>query len=393
MSQPRIVTDHRPFGLYLRRIRENRQLSLDAVEEMTVGYPEPVTKSHLSRIENGRAVPTFPRMFALSQVYGVPISSMAERFETDLRRDGSTDSVLDPEQPQGFLDRVKEFRQKGRYDLILKWTTAALDALQPGEREDRIELQRRISIWQVGAMIKLEHYESCKVRCEQLLGWIPSSSEYHLRALLSFVICSYRLRRFEVALMGRDWVERKLLDGEWPADLIAIAHSTSASVHHAVGDYAKAKEGFQRALALFDELNDGLERCRARINLGQALTDLGQHRTAIRYLTAGVDEATGGRWDRLAAIGLSHLAVVHFKDDRLAAAERYAIQSNAYARGLDLKPTLFRNCYYLWKLAGLRHDEAGVAANEKSLRALKHRVPRDMHEVEAFLHANERGDQ
>ena len=134
MSQPSIVTDHRPFGLYLRRIRENRQLSLDAVEEMTVGYPEPVTKSHLSRIENGRAVPTFPRMFALSQVYGVPISSMAERFETDLRRDGSTDSVLDPEQPQGFLDRVKEFRQKGRYDLILKWTTAALDALQPGER-------------------------------------------------------------------------------------------------------------------------------------------------------------------------------------------------------------------------------------------------------------------
>jgi tetratricopeptide (TPR) repeat protein len=201
------------------------------------------------------------------------------------------------------------------------------------------------------------------------------------------------LRRFEVALMGLEWVERKLLDREWPLDLVAIAHSTSASVHYAVKDYAKAKEGFQRALALFDELDNALERCRARINLGQTLSDLGRHRSAIHYLTAGTDEAIAHQFDRLTAIGLSHLAAVYFKEDRLAACERHAIQSNTYARSLDHKPTLFRNCYYLWKLAGVRMDEPGVAANAKSLKALQHRVPRDMPEVDAFFHSKERGDR
>ena len=81
MSERQPREENANFGRYLRRIREDRRLSLDAVEELTLGYPEPVTKSHLSRIENGQAIPTFPRMFALTQVYGVPISVMAERFE------------------------------------------------------------------------------------------------------------------------------------------------------------------------------------------------------------------------------------------------------------------------------------------------------------------------
>ena len=45
----------RRFGTYLRRLRESRKLSLDAVEELAAGYPERITKSHLSRIENGQA--------------------------------------------------------------------------------------------------------------------------------------------------------------------------------------------------------------------------------------------------------------------------------------------------------------------------------------------------
>jgi len=69
------LTESRRFGRYLRRIREERKLSLDSVEEMTLSYPERITKSHLSRIENGQAVPTFPRMFALSQIYGVCLLS------------------------------------------------------------------------------------------------------------------------------------------------------------------------------------------------------------------------------------------------------------------------------------------------------------------------------
>ena len=84
----------RKFGESLRKVREGRRLSLDSVEEMSAGFPERVTKSHLSRIENGLAYPTFTRLFALSRIYGVPIASIAERFDLALQQ--RTDAVPKP---------------------------------------------------------------------------------------------------------------------------------------------------------------------------------------------------------------------------------------------------------------------------------------------------------
>ncbi len=72
--------DNKRFGGYLRRIREERKLSLAAVEKMSHGLPERVTKSHLSRLENGQASPSFARMYTLCMIYGVPVSALADRF-------------------------------------------------------------------------------------------------------------------------------------------------------------------------------------------------------------------------------------------------------------------------------------------------------------------------
>src|SRR5262245_23771960 len=74
------------FGGYLKRLRETRRRSLHAVEELSASFPEKVTKSHLSRIENGLALPTFPRLMAMGHIYGVGIASLAERYEIELRR-------------------------------------------------------------------------------------------------------------------------------------------------------------------------------------------------------------------------------------------------------------------------------------------------------------------
>ncbi len=78
-QQPAI--DNKQFGMILRRIREERRLSLAAVEKMSTGLPERVTKSHLSRLENGHASPSFARMYTLSMIYGIPVASLANRFE------------------------------------------------------------------------------------------------------------------------------------------------------------------------------------------------------------------------------------------------------------------------------------------------------------------------
>jgi transcriptional regulator with XRE-family HTH domain len=97
------------FGSYLKKVREGRRLSLDAVEELSAGFPEKVTKSHLSRIENGLALPSFPRLMALSHIYGMPIASLAERYELDLRR-GMSPVDLGGKSDEEVLEEIERLR-------------------------------------------------------------------------------------------------------------------------------------------------------------------------------------------------------------------------------------------------------------------------------------------
>jgi len=249
MGEHRIVTENRYFGRYLRRIREDRKLSLDAVEEMTMGYPEPVTKSHLSRIENGRAVPTFPRMFALCQVYGVPISSMAERFETDLRR--RDEPPVDMADPKLFVGCLEGLQKAGRHDSILNLTAAAIESLSESKAPDSGDLLSTISIWHINAMIMLGHYESAKVMSEEVLSKTSNDSETHLKALICFVRTSYRLKRFAVALMGLQQIDQLLDSKEWSPFLCSVAQATHGPVYAAIGDLQRAKECFESSIELF----------------------------------------------------------------------------------------------------------------------------------------------
>ena len=82
MAQEESVIQSKGFGKYLRRIREERRLSLDAVQEMSLGFPERVTKSHLSRIENGERQVTDVEIVGICQALGVSMSDLFEGLRT-----------------------------------------------------------------------------------------------------------------------------------------------------------------------------------------------------------------------------------------------------------------------------------------------------------------------
>lgn len=391
MGEHRIVTENRHFGRYLRRIREDRRLSLDAVEEMTMGYPEPVTKSHLSRIENGRAVPTFPRMFALCQVYGVPISAMAERFETELRR-GDNPSV-DMADPELFIAGLKELQKAGRHDSILNLTAAAIESLSEFKTTDSEDLLSTITIWHINAMIMLGHYESAKVMSEEILSRTSSDSETHLRALICFVRTSYRLRRFTVALMGLQQIDQLLDRREWNPRLRSIARSTHGQVHVAIGDLKRAKECFESSLESFQQVGDDFEACKARINLGQVLIDAGSLGAARRHLVQSLSDASEGKFDKLIALAASHMAVLSYKKGDMESAESFALRSNVIARPNEYRSVLFRNVFYLWKVAVDKNDLTAISSNERTLRALSNRIHDESPELEQFRRFIEGGDR
>jgi len=373
--------ENRRFGRYLKDIREQRKLSLDAVEEMSLGYPERVTKSHLSRIENGQAVPTFPRMFALSRIYGIPIASVAERFETHLER-----RMRPQDLGEKSFDEIRAQAERhgmaGRYREALALVSAALDRLvRGGDGETDLAAVVDLRLYEINCLVHLQRYESAKIECEKLLNRTDLSERQRLWALLSFVSCSYRLQRYSVARMALERVDRELDEHEHGERARAVAETIRGPALLAMGRTEDAAASFERALEMFRALGDPFQACKAQVNLAQALIDLGETKRARGHLRDALAVAEEEGYDKLRALALSHLVVVCHRAGETEAAEAYALRANAIARPRDYLSIVFRNCYYLREIAEQRGDRAAVRSNDRTLKAYVSRVEADMPEV------------
>lgn len=373
--------ENRRFGRYLRSIREHRKLSLDAVEEMSLGYPERVTKSHLSRIENGQAVPTFPRMFALSRIYGVPIASVAEKFETDLERDMRPADLAGKSIDEILLE-TERHGVAGRYREALALILAALERPgQDGNGAKENEAIVDLRLHEINCLVHLQRYESAKVECEKLLNRADLGDRQRLWALLSFVTSSYRLQRFTVARMALERVDRELSEHDHPDRARAVAETIRGPALIALGQTEEAAAAFGRALKMFGTLGDSFQACKAQVNLAQALIDLDEIKRARAHLREVMLVAETAGYDKLKALALSHLVVVHYRAGELDAAEACALRANAIARPRDYISIVFRNCYYLREIAAGRGDDAAVRSNERTLKAYLSRVDAEMPEL------------
>lgn len=381
-SEPR--EENRTFGQYLRRIREERRISLDVVEEMTVGYPEPVTKSHLSRIENGQAIPTFPRMFALSQVYGMPIATLAERFEINLKR-GMTSLDLSGKTHDEILDEARLLRLAGRYaDALMIYEAMLDDFAAVGEGDRDVSAFTDLRLERAKSLFHLGRYGLAKEESEKILNSPALSDTQRVLALQYFVICSYRLGRFNIALMGLEHVERVMGGADIPTRLRADLEAIRGNTLEALGNREQAIESYRAALKHYLELKIAFEACKTRINMSSAFIEIGKHSQAKRLLRQALTDADAGGYDRLTALAMSNLGLIAYRAEELSAAEGYCIRSNSIARPRDYFKVVFRNCYYLWKIALRRGDVAAARVNERSLKSYLGRIEDRLPEIDSY---------
>jgi tetratricopeptide (TPR) repeat protein len=379
VGQQQPVTENARFGMFLRRIREERRLSLDAVEEMSVGMPERVTKSHLSRIENGRAIPTFPRMFTLSQIYGIPVSFLAERFEICLKR-GMFPQEMFVRPVDEIRAEARRLRTAGRHAEALVLYEVLLERETGSPAECVIDVRLEI----VNCLVKLAREASAKEECEELLGSQAMTPRQKVVALQYFAICCYRLSKFTVAMMAIEKAEVELRALDEPDELRAHLAVLKGNLHFVTRRYTEAAEDFRQALEQFDRLGDAFESCRTRLNLASALIEVGARPRAREILKEALVTAEAAGYDRQRAYALSHMGMLAFREEDMDAAEAHCLRSNSFARPRDYGAVLFRNCYYLWRIAQLRRDEAGIRTNERTLRTYLSRVGDYMPEADEF---------
>ena len=70
------------LGSQLKKIREERKLTLGAVETLSAGLGATIPKTYLFRVERGKTFPTLPRLRTLAQVYQVKLARLVETLET-----------------------------------------------------------------------------------------------------------------------------------------------------------------------------------------------------------------------------------------------------------------------------------------------------------------------
>lgn len=374
----------RSFGGYLRRVREGRRLSLDAVEEMSQGFPERLTKSHLSRIETGQAIPTFPKLFALSRIYGVPVASMAERFDLELQRGAIVTDISGKSDEEAKAEALS-LVHSGRYLEALTLCMAVLERMRETANEpQKVRMHLDLRLYAIDCLIKLDRHEMAKADCEEVLGHPGLNLEQRLMSLHYFVICCNRLRRYTVARMALEGIEKELDAPGAPPRLRADIASARASVLRSMGLAPEAAEGFRKAMEMYEALQDPFETCRASANLGLVLFETGDPAAAKERLEAALRVAEASGYDRLRAVAMSHLAMLAYENKDYATAEAMALRSNAIARPREYLSLVFRNCFYLWKVAAATRDDAGVKLNERTLRVYLSRLEEDLPEAIAF---------
>lgn len=163
-----------------------------------------------------------------------------------------------------------------------------------------------------------------------------------------------------------------------------MTETIRAPVCFAMGRINDAVASFTRALELFRALVDPFEECKARINLSQALIELGELKRAHNHLNAALKSSEESGYDRLAALALSHLSLVTYRLHEPTQAEAYAFRSNAIARPREYLSIVFRNCFYLKSIAEEQGDGAAVKSNERTLKAYLSRVEPDLPEAIAY---------
>jgi tetratricopeptide (TPR) repeat protein len=375
-------------------VRERKKLSLDAVEEISAAYSERLTKSHLSRIENGLAEPSVRKLFALSQIYDMPLTSMAERFEIDLQREQRRIDVSG-KSPEAIRAEVGKLIEGGRYVEALLALTSAIDEMAPAGAttdEDQAPWVRRFRLGIADCLIHLGRYEAAKRETEELLGDPALSHEENLHLLECFVICCFRLGRLTVATMGLERAEREMRQQEIAPRITADFAMLRGNIASFMEQPVEALEAYARALRIYDEISVPFEACRVRVNMSWVLIQKDEYAAAREQLEAALLVAEASGYDRLRAFAMSHLAILAYRQDDMGAAESWAIRSNSIARPREFVTLVFRNCYYLMKIAEHGGDETGVNSNLRTLRALLSKVDENLPEAEAFRAATVGGE-
>lgn len=367
------------FGSYLRAVRESRRLTLEDVERETLAEPEPITRSLLSRMENGRSSISALKLLSLSRLYGVGFGLLAERLELEQELAEIPTEDVENLSPRQLMVLAREAGSRGRiHRALLLYESAEVGCIsRPEERGVRI--RARLGIGR--ALLAAGRFRNgCRV-----LEELSADDLSHEDRIWAYFLLCRGYRHMGRLLLARAVFRALEEAGEpVPAEIAPQIPALRAELLAEDGrldeSHGSWLEALDRARSASDAQSEvyctlslaEIERRRAKLDVAMEWAEKGRGMAQ----TLGFPFLLVKLWTETGRI---ERARSHFDSARKAWST-----ARRLARSLDLHPELFDIYHELWQLA----REQGNESEQRSyVRRLKHlsrfmeALPRDAKEL------------
>ena len=367
--------------------RERRGLSLDDVGALSRTFADPVTKSYLSRVENGRINLALSKMIPLSRIYEIPPEVLLERLELDMELDkvGGPDTAS--------LDYSElTLRGKTAIDRGYVWDAYAYfrDAVQVaassaifGRLRDHVEQFLCALMNLSGAARKLGRAQFA----------LHELKHIHASRGLSGRLCPLPMERLATAYLAmndtnnaRECADAAIAEAEkeQQTEYLGYLYSSRARIAVEGSDIGGALHLFQKAFEAFRETGRESECALTLYNLARTYFSLGRSKSARRALASADRLAKPLQQIRTCALVRILLGEIEEIENKPSDAEQHWRDAVTMARRLSDRAIRFQAEYFLYKQA--LSNGRGLAA--RSIEKRLHRdcpwIPQDVAELDAF---------
>lgn len=371
------------FGSYLKALRESRKLTLQDVERGTLHDPEPVTRSLLSRLENGKTSVSALKLLALSRLYGVGFGLMAERLELDHELEAAEEADLDRLPPEQLLERAKRAGLKGHvHRALLLYERAEVRCLDtPQARPARIRARLGVA----RSLLAAGRFRSaCRV-LEDLSG---DELDSDARAWAYFLMCRGHQHLGQQLIAAAVFEALEKQGPPWPPEIETQLPALRAEMAGAAGRHDEALADWLRALDAARRASDAHAETYSLLCLAATERRRGNPPAALDWAERGRRLAEGMGFPFLLVKLWTETGRIQRERAQLDLAREAWATGRRLARNLELHADLFEIYLELWRLAG---HEGNESEQRSSLRSLKHlsrfleTLPPEAHDLRPHL--------
>jgi transcriptional regulator with XRE-family HTH domain len=378
------------LGSQLKKIREERKLTLGAVETLSAGLGATIPKTYLFRVERGKTFPTLPRLRTLAQVYQVKLARLVETLETAVEEQelakelGGDLSAATFEELRERGIEAKKRGDLGRAVLLFKTAWERAQSESPSSERDLDIAKARLDL--SIAYRSAGHLQLAREEAEVTLQLAPIDSELLDCARLQLATIYWRLNLTALAhdLLEVMLTRRTKLAPELQADAVHIMGNLLLKAHP-----RKAAEHYRSALLIQRKLKNHWEACILLHNLGLAESHSGRYEYALKRFNEAMAVATREHFSFWICKIRGAIGKNLYKSGNTEAARSALLEASQLARRGDYFKELFVDHYYLRRLALDSGDLTAAKVSEASLKYFATRLEEEIEELVAFKREQE----